>query len=415
MSHKIAIIGAGPAGCYVAQSLVKASPDAEITIIERLPTPYGLIRYGVAADHQGTKGVSRQFSRLFERQGVNFIGNLEVGKDISLEELQNCMDAVVIATGLYADREIDVQGNDLKNIYGAGEISRFWNAHPDSELFQPSLGKTVAVFGNGNVAMDIIRLLAKPESGFEGSDFNPSHVNDQVSKIHVIGRSPLEHAKFDPVLIHELKDIEGLNCSLAQGDFLASSQDNPTAVALAELLESQDQSGSKEVVFHSGWQVEAFCGGKGCVNSVLVRNSGSNDVKTIECDSVITAIGFEDSGTLDRDMILSEAEGAEDGIISQGTFMTGWFKRGPSGTIPENRTDSQKVAKSIISWLESTVSDKPGKAAILEQFGHRITSYEDWLAIDRIETRFGGEKRCRQKISSWKTMMAAIEQQRNAV
>ncbi|MEM9330325.1 MAG: FAD-dependent oxidoreductase [Pseudomonadota bacterium] len=413
MSHKIAIVGAGPSGCYTAQTLVKILPDAEITIIDQLPTPFGLVRYGVAPDHQGTKAVSRQFSRLFEKQGVCYIGNLEVGRDLPLPDLQEMMDAVVLATGLHADRTLDVEGCNLDRIYGSGEVTRYWNAHPDSENFEPEFGETVIILGNGNVAVDLIRLLAKSEDEFSGSDFNPALVNHAVKTIHVIGRSPLETAKFDPAMIRELGAVQGLSCQLAAGDKLQVTEDNQISVALNELFSRPNSKTDKTLMFHSGWQTERFNPSDNRVSSITVRNTTSDAMKDIECSSVISAIGFDHSGDIDRKGLLLNAEAIGDGVLSPGLFAAGWFKRGPNGTIPQNRQDSQQVANKIKEWLENTSPEKPGRSAILERFSKSVTSYEDWLTIDEIETRFAAANRCRQKISSRELMMNAIEQQRN--
>ncbi|MEM8794809.1 MAG: FAD-dependent oxidoreductase, partial [Pseudomonadota bacterium] len=183
MNAKVAIVGSGPSGCYVAQALVKALPNAELTVIDRLCVPFGLIRYGVAPDHQGTKAVSRQFARLFEKQGVAFVGNVELGRDLSLEALRDAMDVVVLATGLYGDRTFEVPGKDLSGIYGSGAVTRYWNGHPDSEGMKPEFGKRVVILGNGNVAIDVLRLLAKSPVEFDGSDIEPEFVDDGVETI----------------------------------------------------------------------------------------------------------------------------------------------------------------------------------------------------------------------------------------
>ncbi|MEI9963989.1 MAG: FAD-dependent oxidoreductase [Caulobacteraceae bacterium] len=168
-ARRFAIVGAGPAGLYVAQALRQAEPGAEIDVIERLPSPYGLVRYGVAPDHQGAKAVIRQFERLFERQGVGFFGGVTVGRDVDLDELAGLYDAVILAAGLAGER----RGEDLPGVIGAGAATAGSTAIPEHPEDCPPFGPRVAIIGAGNVAMDLARLLAKPAEAYRGSDFDP--------------------------------------------------------------------------------------------------------------------------------------------------------------------------------------------------------------------------------------------------
>ena len=163
VAPRVAVVGSGPAGCFTAQSLRRTFPHAPIDVFDELPTPYGLIRYGVAADHQGTKSIARQFDRLFTHEGVRFRGNIRIGADVSLDELRRSYDAVVVATGMHSDTRLAVPGGDLANVHGAGRITRLLNTHPD-EADAPRLGADVVIIGQGNVAMDVARLLARTAS-----------------------------------------------------------------------------------------------------------------------------------------------------------------------------------------------------------------------------------------------------------
>lgn len=412
MTAKVAIVGSGPAGCYLAQALDKALDDVEITIIDRLPVPYGLIRYGVAPDHQGTKAVVRQFARLFERQGVGFAGNIEVGRDVSLADLRAMMDVVVLASGLSRDRTLDVPGADLDGVFGSGAVTRYWNGHPESGVFQPRFGTRVAVIGNGNVALDIVRILSKREGDFAGSDLDPAHVNAEVEEIHVIGRSPLEQARFDAAMLRELGSVAGLACTLADGDTL-SDGDNPCIAALHERFAADTGSATRRIVFHSGWSPVAFQGAGGRIAAIDLQRTGGEEGKSLSCDSLVTAIGFDDDGKLGRSLLLSTAKDAEAGIIDDGLFVAGWFKRGPRGTIPENRRDSQIVAENVAQWLSANgMSQKPGFVALKEQFAGKMTCYQDWLAIDAAETQAAAADRCRRKIVTIPAMLETIEDRR---
>lgn len=410
MAGKLAIVGSGPSGCYLAQAVRKACPEAEISIIDRLPVPYGLIRYGVAADHQGTKTVSRQFARLFERQNIALLGNLEIGKDLDLEELRAMMDGVVLATGLYADRGFDAPGSDLPGLYGAGEITRYWNGHPDTDGFAPDLGRRVAVFGNGNVAVDLIRLLAKGAGDLDGSDFDDAHLNDAVTEIHVIGRSPLANAKFDPSMIRELGQLAHVAYELSPGDTIEAS-DAPVVQALQGLFDRVVPSPQKRVIFHSSWQLERFEEDRGRLTGAALTRAGA--AKSLDLDSAITAIGFG-AETSERDALIAAATNAAEGVLAPGLYAVGWFKRGPTGTIADNRADSISVAKHVAAHLNEAGADRPGRAALLDRFEGRLTDYQDWQAIDAAELAAAPEGRCRAKISSYKALFDAIEIRRNS-
>ncbi|MCZ1002388.1 FAD-dependent oxidoreductase [Streptomyces mirabilis] len=177
MTGEVAIIGCGPSGCYTALALRRLAPEVGITVFDGRLTPYGLVRYGIASDHQGMKGVSRQFDRLFASEGVEFVGNTVIGRDIALATLERAFDVVVIATGLSEDRPLEVPTDPQARVYGAGRLLRFLNGDPDSHgrsLGGPDgpLGTDLLVVGAGNVAIDVARLLCKTEKAFAGTDID---------------------------------------------------------------------------------------------------------------------------------------------------------------------------------------------------------------------------------------------------
>ena len=169
----IAIIGSGPAGCYMADQLLRLLPDASIDILERLPVPFGLIRYGVAPDHQGTKAVARVLDRVLSRDRVSFFGNVEAGRDVRLDELMSLYDAVVLATGAERDRRLGIPGEDLPGVIGSGAFTGWYNGHPDRHVPQVQGVRSAVIIGNGNVAIDVARVLAKGPAEFAGSDLSP--------------------------------------------------------------------------------------------------------------------------------------------------------------------------------------------------------------------------------------------------
>lgn len=398
LAPSIAIVGAGPSGCYTAQALLKALPDAQVDILDRLPVPYGLVRYGVAPDHQGTKAVTRQFERLFERQGVGFFGHVELGRDIALDELRGLYDAVVLATGLSADRRLGIPGEDLAGVIGAGRVTRAWNDHPDAA--PPALGRRVVIMGNGNVAMDLVRILAKEPGEFEGSDLSPGNAAALeaagVDSIEVIGRAPAGHAKFDPVMVRELGKLTGARIRV-MGDTSGIGGEGKLAEALAAVDGHAPAGARREVTFRFGWTPRRLTGGTGVEAAHFTASDGSGAELVLDCDTFVTAIGFEaaDAG---RDTLLAAA--SEDGRLAPGLYAAGWFRRGPRGTIPENRADAQAVAARIAADLGAGSGvHKPGRAALTARLPGAV-DYAGWQRIDAAERAGCPEGRCRQKIAT---------------
>jgi len=204
----IAIIGSGPAGCYLADQLLRLVPDASIDVLEKLPVPFGLIRYGVAPDHQSTKAVTRVFDRVLSRDHVSFFGNVEVGRDVRLDELMTLYDAVVLATGAARDRRVSIPGEDLLGVVGSGSFVGWYNGHPHSQAPVVSGVRSAVIVGNGNVAIDVARILAKGPEELAGSD-----VDGRVAAwlmalplqtVHIVGRRAAAEAKFTD---HELAEL----------------------------------------------------------------------------------------------------------------------------------------------------------------------------------------------------------------
>src|SRR5262245_8346295 len=201
MTHRVAIVGAGPSGFYAADGLLRARSDLHIDIIDRLPTPYGLVRAGVAPDHQGTKAIVRQFEKLLGQPDVRFAGNVDVGRDISWEGFEAAYDAVIVATGMVIDRKLGIPGEDLPHVWGSWRFVAWLNGHPDFRAGPDlSLVKSVAVIGNGNVALDVARVLAKGADEMARSDIVPEAgaaiAKAPLTDIWVIGRRGPEHASF---------------------------------------------------------------------------------------------------------------------------------------------------------------------------------------------------------------------------
>ncbi|KHL00090.1 cytochrome P450 monooxygenase [Microbacterium mangrovi] len=401
VAPRVAIVGSGPSGCFTAQSLRRALPAASVEVFDELPAPYGLVRYGVAADHQGTKSVARQFDRLFTVEGVRFRGNVRVGTDVTLDELRRAYDAVVLATGLHADAALPVPGGSLERVHGAGRITRLLNGHPD-EGTAPALGATVAVIGHGNVALDVARLLSRDAEGLVGSDIaDDAHVRlaRGIRAIHLIGRSPVASAKFDPVMVRELAGLPGIRHVVHGAGDLPGDGKDARVDAVRSLLET-DPGGERlriEWWFgHAPVRVE----GPDRVTAMVV--AGPEGEVSLPVDDVITAVGFAAApGTL------VEPGTTDDGRIEPGLYTAGWLRRGPRGTIPDQRVDARALARTITDDVASGavgataegLADLPGE-----------TDFDGWRRIDLRERLGATPDRERVKLTSRAALLDAARE-----
>lgn len=413
---KIAVIGSGPAGCYLAQSLLRAVPGCEITLFDRLASPYGLVRYGVAADHQHTKAITRQFDRLLQHDAVRFAGGIEVGRDVSLAGLRACFDAVVIATGLSADRELDVPGADLPGVVGAGAITRALNAHPDGGGALPELGSDVVIVGGGNVALDVLRFLVKGRDEYEGSDVYDEaldvYLASPAERVTLVSRSPAPFSKGDPQMFRELAALP--RASYASPDPIAPADpdrlDRTEAARVAALSEmtapERRRFDGPEVALRFGLSPLRVVG-SGRVEGV--EFAAGDAVVTIPATSVVTAIGF--AAHPDHALAALTSEGADTGRIEPGLYRTGWAKRGPRGAIPENRACARAVADEIIADLAAGAippsGSAPGFAGLPSKVRDRAIDYEQWLRLDELERALAPAGRVRRKLPDHDRMTAA--------
>jgi Pyridine nucleotide-disulphide oxidoreductase len=392
MTHRVAIVGAGPSGFYAAAGLLRARPDLHIDIIDRLPTPYGLVRAGVAPDHQGTKAIVRQFEKLLLQPDVRFAGNIDVGRDLSWDEFDAAYDAVIVATGMVVDRKLGVPGEDLAHVWGSWRFVAWLNGHPDFRA-GPDLSKvrTVAVIGNGNVALDVARLLAKSADEMAKSDIVPEAgaaiANAPLTDIYVIGRRGPEHASFTN---NELAEMGRLVRAVSVADPKAlsvtppASDPTPERLRKAKNLEilkgfASHKPGEKPVTVHFlfGAVAKAIRPGE-------IELSTGMLTSTLKADFVVTCIGYSGEDFPKRDDV----------------FPVGWAKRGPTGTIPTNRAESHAVAQQVLAFLRDR-DPKSGPDVL-----PIAVDAAGWHRIDKHEVAAGAAQgRPRVKLTEWQALL----------
>ncbi len=368
---RIAIVGSGPSGCYTAQFLRKRWADADIVMFDKLETPFGLIRYGVAPDHLGTKGIAKQFERLFARDSVRFVPGVEVGRDVPLEDLRSEYDAVVLATGLWADRTIDGFHDAAgipthAGVYGSGQLTRMINGHPARQSALVRLGRRTVIVGNGNVAVDLVRLMLTPPAELEALRVPEDSVRaihgGPLERIDVVGRSGASRAKFDTAMIRELGKLPDVRFTseTVEAEAGIAEEDAAKVAALAGLVASSDPDARREVRFHFGWTPDRLNGEYVVEEAVFRDTTGARPALILPADSVCTAVGFTEvaDDVLLRSALESESSDLERGVLADGVYCVGWLRRGPVGTIPANRIDARLVADTIISDIERGNSDE---------------------------------------------------------
>lgn len=426
MQH-FAVVGSGPAGFYTAEALERAYGDkARIDILDRYPVPYGLIRFGVAPDHQSLKAVSKRYDKVVDSAGVDFIGNITVGQDVSVAELLEMYDAVILATGAPHDRKLGVPGEDLPGVVGSAEFVGWYNGHPDFADLDPNLsGAGAVVVGNGNVALDCARILAKTRGEFEGSDIVGHALealdNSAIRSVTILGRRGPHQIAMTPKELGELGHLDGAVPRVDLADFPPVELDDALEPGLRKsvsILRSFADLGlnkPKTITFDFFAKPLAI-EGNGEVERLVVERTvldeqgaarGTGETYEIPASLVITAIGYSTSPIPDVPF-----EGGKfvnnAGHIGDRLYAVGWARRGPSGTIGTNRPDGYEVADQIASAMPAGSSGNyEGSAALkrlLEGRGVMPTDYDDWRKIEEIEAgraRAGSPREKFVRVEEW--------------
>jgi ferredoxin--NADP+ reductase len=392
---RFAVVGSGPAGMYVADELLK-HPEVTVDVFDRLPTPYGLVRAGVAPDHQSTKQVTRLFDAIEREPGFDYLLDVEVGRDLGHDELACHYDGVVYAVGAANDRRLGIPGEDLPGSLSATDLVGWYNGHPDrQDLRVPLDHETAVVIGNGNVALDVARILtADPErlattdiAALPWAELSGSRVREVV----VLGRrGPAEAAFTMPELVG-LAGIEDLDVVVDTGG-LELGDDTPQLRLLAELAARPRVAGLRTLVLRFR-TTPARILGDGHVTGVEVVRDGM--IEVIECGLVLRAIGYH--GEPVADLPYDPASGTvpnDRGRVRPGVYVAGWVKRGPTGFIGTNKSCAQETVERMLDDADAGALPAPTRgrtelAAMLEQRGVIPIDASGWRAIDHEERRRG--------------------------
>lgn len=404
----IAVIGSGPAGYYTAEALTKTfGSDVRVDIIDRLPTPFGLIRAGVAPDHQSIKAVSRRYEATAAQDNVDFIGHLDIGRDIAIAELTALYDAVVLATGAPRDRPLGIPGEDLPGVVGSGAFVGWYNGHPDhSDLDVRFAHAGVAVVGNGNVAIDVARIIAKTEDELGESDIVAHAVAElrkaQVSDIHIVGRRGPHQASFTPKEMGELGELARAQPRVDPAHLPPLDADAALEPGLRKTVShlrafAAKPHEGKPITLHFDFfarpvRIEGDTHAERLIVERTVLEGGkaigTGEERAIPAGLIVTAIGYQTPsipGVPHDDEAGRYA--SDEGRIAPGLYAVGWAQHGPTGTIGTNRPDAFAIAEKLKADLGAG-GGKPGRAgldALIAARGLAVTSFDDWRRIDAAE------------------------------
>lgn len=434
MRH-IAIIGSGPAGYYSAEAAQKKyGDDVTIDIIDRMPVPFGLIRTGVAPDHQSIKAVSRRYEKTALGDNVHFVGNVSVGDDIKIAELQEFYDAVILATGAPNDRPLDIEGSDLPGVIGSAAFVGWYNGHPEyKDLDLPLDGTSVAVIGNGNVALDVARILAKTESEFSGSDI-VAHALDQLSHSNVetitlLGRRGPHQIAMTPKELGELGQLERARPVVEAHDFPEEADDDQlepglrkSVTHLRDFLTRAEELADKPVkIDFDFFAMPVAIEGNGKVEKLIVektqldadmRAAGTGERYELDCSMVISCIGYRTPPIEGVPYEQSRGRFANvDGRILPGLYCVGWARRGPTGTIGTNKPDGFAIIEAVAEDIGKggNKEGREGLDRLLESRGVEAVTFRDWKKIEEAEVANAREGAPREKFTDIADMIAASE------
>jgi ferredoxin/flavodoxin---NADP+ reductase len=412
--RSVAIVGAGPSGLYAAASLVKGDPALAVDVIDRLPTPYGLVRYGVAPDHANIKSVDRILAKPFSLPRVRFLGNVEIGKDLQHEDLMDQYDAVVYSTGSQVDRALDVPGEDLAGNVGSAQFVAWYSGHPDTATNNTSLDfQNVAIVGGGNVALDIARVLAKSPDELISTDIPDAVLatlrSSQVTDIHVLIRRGPSAAKFSYLELLSMGQLANASIVVhhdGRDPVSVGSQETPAEIdrvarnvqLIDEWKASAAEDRPRRIHLHFNTRILRIVGESRVTGVELAVGTSSepDGVVPLPVGMVVRAVGYRSVAL--PGVPFDERAGRvpnEAGRVIEGgrtvprLYVTGWLKRGPQGVIATNKVDATETARAVLEDLQSDQLDAPSRRVRSPAHLGEIVDWAGWLRIDAYEGEAG--------------------------
>ncbi len=427
MRH-VAVIGSGPAGYYVAEACQKKFGDGvRVDIIDRLPVPYGLIRTGVAPDHQSIKAVSRRYEATALSDNVRFVGNVTVGEQVSVAQLLDLYDAVVLATGAPADRPLGVLGDDLPGVIGSAAFVGWYNGHPDFADLKPPLHGPAVIVGAGNVALAVARILAKTPDEFAGSDLVGHALDHRATGAHrritILARRGPHQIAMTPKELGELghlaratPEVDPTDLPPPEADAALDPGLRKSVIHLRAFAEAREEK--PITLAFDFYAMPVAVEGDGCVERVVVertalgaegRASGTGETYVVPAGLVVSCIGYRTPPIegVPYDVKLGRFANVE-GRIGPGLYAVGWARRGPTGTIGTNRPDGFLIADHIAA--DTSDSGKEGRAGLdrlLAARGADVVTFQDWRKIEAAEVAAARVGSPREKFTSIAAMLAA--------
>lgn len=433
---RIAIVGSGPAGLFAADELIRSENiEIEVDVIDRLTTPYGLVRYGVAPDHPRIKSVIRGFETILESPAIRFLGNVEYGNDVDLDWIREHYDAVIFATGASRDRALGVAGESLAGSIAASQLVSWYSGHPDNR-FEPEMSaESVAVIGAGNVALDVARLLTKSVTDLASTDMPDSVIDSlrdsSVRAVHIVCRRGPEHAKFTTKELRELRDLDDIDVVIDAAELDRVNDTDLPRTTLANLKVFHEMAVAprrpdRRAVHIHFWSKPVGITGDEHVTGLDVERTeltadgtlaGTGQVTHLPVALVIRSVGYRSTPLAglpfdEQRGVIPHRLGR---IVSAGerahpfTYVAGWLKRGPSGVIGTNRMCSVETVEQIVADLaEAPARPSVTASAVdesLRQRGIAVVDYAGWQRINEAEIQRGADAgKERAKISDWETL-----------